>query len=361
MNYKFLIYISYNYAIPIGEPLQQEIEKRGDTVKWFADISETNKYFSKNKNILYNINDVISYRPDIVLCATNIVPDFITGLKVQIFHGFNAEKRPSKKNKFSHFRIRGFFDLYCTQGPSTTIFFKEQAKKHKHFEVMETGWSKMDPLFPLEVNKENNPPNILIASTFTKRLSLAHNDAVFQEVSRLSSLGKFNFSMVLHPKMEGSIVSKWKNIKSPFFTYHDTTNLIPLFKKADILFADTTSVIQEFLLQKKTVVAFNHTTKHNYLIHVNEIRNIEIAFLEALKYPEKIIKNIALFILDLHPYFDGLSSKRIVETSINFLHKDKSYLEKKPIDLIRKYKIRKNLNYFTLKSYRHAYTVNKKN
>ncbi|MCP4969820.1 MAG: CDP-glycerol glycerophosphotransferase, partial [Arcobacter sp.] len=153
----------------------------------------------------------IFYKPDIVLCATNLVPDFISGIKVQIFHGFNAEKRPSKKNIFSHFKIRGFFDLYCTQGPSTTSVFKNLENRYNYFKVVETGWSKMDPIFPIEIALKNNPPNILIASTFTPRLSLAHNDEVFQEIKRLASLGKYNFSMVLHPKMDPEIISKWKN------------------------------------------------------------------------------------------------------------------------------------------------------
>ena len=41
MNYKFLIYISYSYAFPIGEPLEKEIQKRGYEIKWFADVEET--------------------------------------------------------------------------------------------------------------------------------------------------------------------------------------------------------------------------------------------------------------------------------------------------------------------------------
>src|SRR5210317_1290993 len=130
MIYKFLIYISYSYALPIGKPLEKVIKKRGYQIKWFADTAEGKKAIALQSNSLESIEEVIGYKPDIVLAATDSVPDFISGLKVQIFHGFNAEKRPDKNNNFAHFRIRGFFDLYCTQGPSTTQGFLNQQKKH---------------------------------------------------------------------------------------------------------------------------------------------------------------------------------------------------------------------------------------
>ncbi|MEJ2113610.1 MAG: hypothetical protein P8X62_07955 [Flavobacteriaceae bacterium] len=126
------------------------------------------------------------------------------------------------------------------------------------------------------------------------------------------------------------------------------------------MFADTTSAIQEFLLQEKPVVTFKHTFKHNYLLHVDNSKNIENSFDLALTYPKELIFNIKLFIKELHPYFDGKSSERVIDATINFLHKDKSHLKPKPLNLIRKYKIRKKLNYFTLKSYNKAYTKTKK-
>ncbi len=356
-QYKFLIYISYSYAIPIGNPLENEIIKRGYNVKWFSDLDDGKRALQVKANVLHKIKDVIAYKPHIILTATDSVPDFIKALKVQVFHGFNAQKRPNKKNAFAHFRLRGFFDLYCTQGPNTSKGFKAQLKKHPYFEVIETGWSKVDPLFPLGSKEINKIPTIMIASTFTERLSLAYNDSVFNIIKALSNSGKFNFIMVLHPKIPIELVNKWKILNGNLFTFKNTTDLIPLFKQSDIMFADTTSAIQEFLLQKKPVVSFNHTFRHNYLIHINDTSSIENAFNDALTYPEELIHNISSFINDLHPYFDGKSSKRIIDASISYLHKDKSYLKRKPLNLMRKYKMRKRLNYFTLKSYNKPFTI----
>src|SRR5690606_24447952 len=66
------------------------------------------------------------------------------GAKVQLFHGFNVQKREDHRG---HFRVRGLFDLYCTQGPATTAPFRALARQHRHFAVVETGWPKLDPLF----------------------------------------------------------------------------------------------------------------------------------------------------------------------------------------------------------------------
>ena len=347
--YKFLIYISYAYAIPIGRPLENEIRKRGFEAKWFSDVETTTRQLIQEQfDVLNDIRDVLAYRPDIILTATNDVPDFINALKVQIFHGFHAEKR---KGEIGHFRIRGFFDLYCTQGPSTTSEFKELQKKHRHFEVIETGWPKVDPLFPIESKSNNDVPTVMIASTFTPRLSLAYNEEVYQTIRKISRTGKFRFLMVLHPKMPEEIVAKWKTLSNEYFTFFDTTDLIPLFKQADFMFADTTSAIQEFLLQRKPVVTFRHNQKKDYLIQIEEAGQIEAAFEKALHCPVEIMDNIEKYILELHPYFDGRSGERVVKATIEFLHKDKGYLKKKPLNLARKYRIRKQLHYFTLKSY----------
>lgn len=355
MDYKFLIYISYSYAVPTGIPLEKEILKNGHRLKWFADKTEGRNAIPESSEKFQNIQEVINYKPDIVLCITDMAPYFVQGIKVQVFHGFNAEKRSFKKD---HFRIRGFFDLYCTQGPSTTSVFLQLQKTHKNFEVIETGWSKVDPLFPITSKPASETPVIFIASTFTPRLSLAINDAIFKKIKELIALKKYKFIMSLHPKLPSAIVERWKQLESDFFSFHDTTYLIPLFKKADIMFSDTTSAIQEFGLQEKPIVTFNHFVPKPYLINVTEVTEIEKALDYALTYPQEILTQLATFNTNLHPYRDGQSSKRIMEACISFLNKDKSYLKRKPLNFVRKFKIRQRLNYFvpSIQNTRHTLT-----
>lgn len=341
--YKFLIYISYSYSIPIGKPLQEEIERRGYKVYWFSDLENTKHYFSENEKILNTVEEVLTYDPDIVLTATDNVAHFFPGIKVQIFHGFLSNKRQEMN---AHFKIRGFFDLYTSQGPSTTEIFQQLAKKHGYFEVIETGWSKVDPLFPIVQKSITEKPIILISSTFTTSLSLAKNDFVYEEIKRLSQTGKYQFLCVMHPKLEDEIKLKFKNLENENFSYFDTTDLIPLFRKADLMFSDTTSAIVEFLLQEKPVVTFRTKKPFEHLINVTEVSEIENAINLALTKPENVMKAIRDYIEWTHPYFDGKSSERVIDASISFFNKDKSHLKSKPWNLVRKYKIRKLLKYY---------------
>lgn len=341
--YKFLIYISYSYSIPIGKPLQEEIERRGYQVFWFSDIDDTKKYLPANEKILNTVEEVINYKPDVVLTATDNVAYFFPGIKVQIFHGFLSNKRQEMN---AHFKIRGFFDLYTTQGPSTTEIFQELAKKHGYFEVIETGWSKVDPLFPIETKAITEKPVILISSTFTTRLSLAKNDLVYNEIKRLTTTGKYQFLCVLHPKLDEETKLKFKQLENENFNYFDTTNLNPLFRKADIMFSDTTSAIVEFLLQEKPVVTFKTKKPFEHLIDVIDVSEIENAIDLALTKPSKIMDAIKEYVAYTHPYFDGKSSSRVIDATIDFLNKDRTHLKSKPWNLIRKYKIRKTLNYY---------------
>ncbi len=354
MKYRFLIHISYAYGIPIGKPLEAEILRRGYEVRWFAEEKETQKYFPDSQHVLNTAQAVIEYNPHIVLCASNTVPDFFPGIKVQVFHGFSVGKR---SENIGHFRIRGLFDLYCTQGPSTTGKFKELAEEHGHFEVVETGWSKVDPLFPIEKPVKKEKPVVLVSSTFTPRLSLAHSDKVFKEIEKMSASGKCQWMVVLHPKMDETVVNKFKSIQSKSLTFHDTTDLIPLYKKADVMLADTTSAIYEFLLQEKPVVTYRNNRPGNHLCNITRPEEIGMAIQSVLQNPGELIKKIKQYIAEMHPFSDGKSSKRIVDASIAFLHKDKAHLQPKPLNLVRRLQSRKKLRYFTLKTYSNPTTI----
>ena len=159
----------------------------------------------------------------------------------------------------------------------------------------------------------------------------------------------------LHPglksKIPKEIIKRWENIQNNNLKYENTTDLIPLFKKTDIMLADTTSAIQEYLLQKKPVVTFRHNVKRNYLVQIEDVEDIESALNKALEYPTYLLDNINKFTMELHPYQDGQSSARVMDACIDLLTKDTSYMRDKPWNLIRKYKIRKRLGIFTLKSY----------
>ena len=342
MNYRFLIYISHNYAIPIGKPLQEEILKRGYEVKWFSELDPPKEFFPSAGELIDDIHEVVAYKPHIVLTITNTVADFIPGLKVQIFHGIQINKRSFKKG---HFRIRGLFDLYCTQGPSTTGPFKEIQKDSPHFLVRETGWAKVDPLFEIP-EQPRKKPTILISSTFSAKYSWTYHPEVIDELERISKTGKYKFLVVLHPKLEREKIDKIISIQNSNFEFIETPDIIPLFRRADIMFSDTTSAITEFMLQKKPVVTFRNSKPEAHLINIQEAEAIANAIERAFHPSEELKKAIVDYVNFTHPYFDGKSSKRTISTCIEVLHEDKSHLKKKPLNLVRKFQTRKKLKYF---------------
>lgn len=351
--YRFLLHISYAYGLPICRPLEAEIQARGYEVRWFVELDETKKLLTNNDVALNSPQDVIQYQPHVVLSATNLVPDFFPGIKVQIFHGFSINKRSEEKG---HFRIRGMFDLYCTQGPSTTQHFQELATELGYFEAVETGWSKVDPLFPITAT-HNSRPRIQVSSTFTPKLSLAHDDVFLGELERLISLNTYDWTITLHPLMEKSRVEKFKALKFSNLTFKDTADLIPLFKQADVLIADTTSAIAEFLLQKKPVVTFRNNKPAPYLLNILYPNELEGALRTAITQPINLMENIEEFIECTHPYNDGKSSARVIDACLTFIRKDKSQLRNKPLNILRKLQIRKKYGYFSLRSYNKPITI----
>src|SRR5690625_47115 len=148
-------------------PLQKAILARGDAVQWFLAGPDINKsYLRADEKLLETVEATITWNPDIVISPGNMVPSFIPGYKVDTFHGFNVAKATRSDDR-GHFNIRGCYDLYCTQGPATTLGFEERAKKHGFFRVRETGWPALDPLFKNEpINGTDSTTTILLFSYF---------------------------------------------------------------------------------------------------------------------------------------------------------------------------------------------------
>jgi len=331
---KYLLYVSHLYSFSIVRPLQEEIIKRGGEVRWYLARKEFINYLKADEISLDTKKEIIKYDPEVVLVASNTVPHFFPGIKVQLFHGFNAQKRNSETG---HFRIRGFFDLYCTQGPSTTLPFQMLEKKYGYFKVIETGWPKMDPLFKIDNRKHNsNKTNILFTSTFTPALSAAHK--IFNTVKRLSAKEKWNFTVTLHSKMDPDIVYQYKNLKS--INFIETDDVIPLLGDADIMLSDTSSILSEFMLQQKPVVTYQTRVPEKHLINVTKENEIENAIELAEKKPEPLMSEIKKYVNHIHPYRDGNSSGRVLDAADTFLRQYKGKLKRKPLNFFRRIKMR---------------------
>ncbi len=342
---RYLFFISQDYSFPVLRPLQQEIIKRGDEVKWFLYGNEIGfDFLHADEERLFEIQDVVDYKPDAVFVPGNVVPSFISGLKVEVFHGLPSTK--AKKNgQLYHYIIREMFDLYCTQGPSSTSKFKELAKEYDSFHVQETGWCKLDPLFPVK-SKENSieKKSIFFASTFSPRFSKAK--VLYPLILDMMKKYDFNWYITLHPKMDSTIVEMYKSINLPNVKFIESTDLIESFKKSDLMLCDTSSIIYEFLTQLKPVITFQTQKEESSIINIQDLDKLENKILSVLNNLDINKQNIENSVKEFHPYNDGKSSERILDAVEKMLNGENIPPKKKPLNLIRNFKLRKELNYW---------------
>ena len=142
---KTVLFCNLPYAFSILAPLATVLEEENDTYLWYLPTAIVKDFPYLDMPYTSNIKEIEDFQADAIFVPGNDVPYWLRGLKVQIFHGLAGEKK-------GHFRIRNYFDLYLTPGPYFTNKFKILSKKYKNFDVIETGWPKLDKLFTMPSN-----------------------------------------------------------------------------------------------------------------------------------------------------------------------------------------------------------------
>lgn len=341
----YLLFVTQIYSFSILRPLQKAIRDRGDDAAWYLHNIDKS-YLLDDEKLLCSIDEVMTYKPVAVYVPTNWVPDFFPGVKVEIFHGL-ANDETGKKG---HYRIRGLFDLYCTHGKTGTERFSALAKKYNYFHVTETGWPKLDPLFNNQTNTQQRKttqkkPTIFYASTFSPSLSSA--PFLLSTIKELSQNGDWHWLVTLHPKMDASLVSSFRALQNDNLDFIEANeDLVPVMRSADVMLCDTSSILLEFMLLDKPVVTFRSKAPGNHVIDIHEPGEVKHAIEQALTRPEALIEAARDYINQLHPYRDGKSSERVLEATDDFIQRHQRLLKKKPLNIIRKIKIRKWMNYY---------------
>jgi CDP-glycerol glycerophosphotransferase (TagB/SpsB family) len=336
---RYLLYGSERYAVAILAPLQEAMRRRGDEAGWFFD-GPGGSDLEPDDLLLRTVRDVKSYNPLAVFVPGNHVPDFFPGVKVEVFHGFNAGKP-------QHIWIRGFYDLYCTTGPQDTRDFQELADRLGHFCVRETGWPKLDPFADRSSPRTGDRPTVLYHSTFSPRWSAA--PVLYDTIRRLSRSGRWNWVVTFHPKMNPEIVAKYRALEGDHLTFSEVDNILELYGGADVMISDTSSALSEFLLWRKPVVTFKNRRPGPYLIDIDDPDALEGAVERALARPPELMQAIRTYGDETHPYRDGRSSERVLEAVDAFIAAGARNRRPKPLNLIRRWKIRRRLGYYHLR------------
>lgn len=338
---RFLLYLSQNYSFEILRPLAREMLVHHHEIKWFVEGNEVNKsLFLDEEVLLSSIDEVIAFNPHATFLPGNLVPSFVPGLKVQLFHGFEWKKK-------GHFRIRGCFDLYCTQGPFFTDKFNELRRLHPHFSVAETGWTKLDPLFENQPTLKTNDdaPTLLYAPTFSP--SLTSTEALLDTIIALSHQHPWRWKVKFHPKMDKVTIENYRRHQHEKLEIVESSSIIPLLQESDVMISDTSSAITEFLLLGKPVITFNNAQPEAVLININEAKQLEPSVLKALAPDATLQAEITAYSKKMHPYKDGHSAQRVLEATLEELALfPRPENVAKPKNWFRNLKLRKRLGYW---------------
>lgn len=348
MSKRYVLFASLPYAYSILRPLQDEIRKRGDDVAWYLE-SGCENLLTEDEKSLSSINEVEQYDPLAVFACGNVIYHFFPGIKVAVFHGYPVGKRGEKGDVLDdHFTIRDWFDIYCTQGPSSTETFKRLEKEKGYFRVYETGWCKVDPFFNQQMPQRNEKLTILYSPTFSRGITSVH--ALFDTIKRLAEEKDWEWIITFHPKItDKNVLNKYKALadNAPNVSFERNKGL-ETFQRADLMLCDSSSIILEFMLLDKPVVTFRNTNPGKHLIDVQDVDEVEKAIEHAATRPPTLMQNISEYTWNHETHRDGKNAARVLDAIDDFSKRYKGNIKAKPMNLLRKFKLRKRLGYWKL-------------
>ena len=340
---KICLFCENKYAISILEPLQIEADREGDNeVLWYVHAPRIPDFPLAGKVQYTNsIPDIQRFHPDAIFVPGNIVPYYLSGVKIQVFHGYAAEKK-------DHWVIRRYFDTYFTQGPFFTRGFERLAKKYKDFEVLETGWPRQDWIFnnlhtfdderQQYLERYGKSRILLYAPTFSPSLtSLPYmRDALrqFAEQEDVVVLMKF------HPLTAQQHIDTYKQLAAEVenIVWIDDINVTKYMLMSDIMLSDTSSTIYEELLLDKPVITLRAATKPQDLhwCNIQEPEQLSAAYHEVLDNDGRYTEMRRWIIDNYDPYLDGQVAKRMLDGARDFIRRH-GVPERRRLNLWRKY------------------------
>lgn len=342
---RYVFFCTLSYSFTILRPLQTTIQNRGDEVRWFLEKTCPDRLTADEKR-LYSIREVIEYNPYAIFSAGDYIYDFFPGVKVAVFHGYPINKRKDAVDV--HFKIRGWYDIYCTQGPSSTKPFMQLEKQKGYFKVYETGWPKADAYFhaKMKTNEQTRQSvRILYASTFTKGISSAPE--LLLMINRLAQEKPWQWLLTLHPKIDPLVRMQYKALANRFPNVKYKDNVTPEdMMQTDVLLCDSSSIIVEYMLLNKPVVTYRNTQPGPYLLDVKNAENIPAAIDKALTLPEELMRAQKDFVSKLEAHQDGRNCERVLQAVDDFVLHWQGHLAPKPRNIFRKIKLRLSLRYF---------------
>lgn len=340
---RIVLFCENRYAVDILQPMQTECDRQGGhEVLWYVHAPKI-KNFPLADTVKWtdSIQKVCDFKPDAIFVPGNIVPYYLPGVKIQVFHGYAAEKK-------DHWVIRRYFDTYFTQGPYFTSHFEALAKQYKDFEVRETGWTKQDWIkehlhdFDAEkqqlLQKYGKKRIVIYAPTFSPKLtSLPFMkqplEGLLQKEPDLLLIMKF------HPLSATQWTDEyraWAKDRTDALYIEASENVTKYQLMSDVMISDTSSAVYEFLLLNRPVITLRTIANDIYWENITDEKQLQSAFDRALNDAESIKKR-QWIVENYDPHLDGKCCARMLEQAADYISRH-GVPEKRKLNLWRKYK-----------------------
>lgn len=341
---RILLFCENRYAIDILNPLQEYVTDNNlpHEVMWYIHKPKISTFeYASKVRWTNSIQEAYDFSPEAVFVPGNIVPYYLPGVKIQVFHGYAAEKK-------DHWIIRRYFDIYFTQGPYFTSHFKALSEEYGDFEVVETGWPKQDwikrNLHTYDAERQRlldstgRKSIILYAPTFSPKLTSLPLEGMKERLGELAERNDALVVMKFHPltrKEWADEYRAWAESKDNVIFVNQGENITKYQLMSDVLISDTSSTVYEFLLLSRPVITVRTIAKDIYWENTATPDGLEEAYRRAMNDPEAIARR--QWIVDNYdPYLDGHVCERMLNAAADYIRRH-GVPSKRRLNLWRKY------------------------
>lgn len=341
---RILLFCENRYAIDILNPLQEYVTDNNlpHEVMWYIHKPKISTFeYASKVRWTNSIQEAYDFSPEAVFVPGNIVPYYLPGVKIQVFHGYAAEKK-------DHWIIRRYFDTYFTQGPYFTRHFKALSEEYGDFEVVETGWPKQDwikrNLHTYDAERQRLLDStgrkriILYAPTFSPKLTSLPLEGMKERLGELAEHNDALVVMKFHPltrKEWADEYRAWAESKDNVIFVNQGENITKYQLMSDVLISDTSSTVYEFLLLSRPVITVRTIAKDIYWENTATPDGLEEAYRRAMNDPEAIARR--QWIVDNYdPYLDGHVCERMLNAAADCIRRH-GVPSKRRLNLWRKY------------------------
>lgn len=295
----------------------------GNEMLWYVHAPKIQDFPLDSKVRWTNsMQEVYDFSPEAIFVPGNIVPYYLPGVKIQVFHGYAGEKK-------GHWVIRHYFDTYFTQGPHFTERFRRLAAKYGNFEVLETGWPRQDwvkenwnaflPDRDALLEKYGKKYIVLYAPTFSP--SLTSLPVMEEPLKELAAKKDVLILIKLHPLTRQEWVDAYRKLAGEIdnILFMSDTSVAKYQLISDIMISDTSSVIYEFLLKDKPVITYRVSADRKYWKDIDDASLLCDAFDQALADEYKDLRK--WYVENYDPYLDGKVAHRMLEGARDYIRR----------------------------------------